>query len=69
MKAAELRQKTRDDLETLLQATYQRVGDLRFKLAQKKSKNVKEIATARKEIARIKTILHAMAVGGAAGNQ
>ena len=57
MKASELRQKSREELETLLFERRARADELRFLLAQKKIKNVKEMAGARKDIARIQTLL------------
>ena len=58
MTSAELRKKSREELVALLTEKRRRHAELRFLLAQKKIKNVKEIAGVRKDIARIKTALN-----------
>lgn len=57
MKTAELRQKSKEELKPLLEEKLQRVDELKFLLHQKKVKNVKELASVKKDIARILTIL------------
>lgn len=57
MKAAELRQKSREDLDALLKEKLQHADELLFLLHGKKIKNVKELAHTRKDIARILTLL------------
>lgn len=57
MKVNELRQKSKEELEALLQEKKSRVDELRFLLQQKKAKNVKEAAGIKKDIARILTLL------------
>ena len=58
IKMSELRQKSPEELSLLLGERRTRTDELRFLLAQKKTKNVKEIAGVRKDIARIKTALN-----------
>jgi large subunit ribosomal protein L29 len=57
MKAKELRQKTEKELRDLLNESRDKLGQLRFDLASKKLKNIREIRELRKDIARILTIL------------
>ena len=56
MKAKELRQKTKPELDKILQELRKNLRQLRFKLASNKVKNIKEIYQAKKDIARIKTL-------------
>lgn len=58
MKIVELRQKSKDELGTLIREKQSRIEELRFLLRQNKTKNVKEIKNIRKDIARIMTIVH-----------
>lgn len=58
MKIKELRQKTEKELQDLLIEKSHRLGQLKFDLASKKLKNVKQIKELKKEIARIKTIIN-----------
>ena len=58
MKIKELRQKTAKELEDLLAESRQRLGQLKFDLASKKLKNIREIRNLRRQIARILTILN-----------
>lgn len=58
MKAADVRNKSPEELRELLQEKRSRVDELRFLLRQKKVKNVKEMAGVKKDIARIATLLH-----------
>jgi len=57
MKIAELRQKTKNELEKLLQDNREKVRQLRFNLVAGKVKNVRELRKIKKEIARILTLL------------
>ncbi len=58
MKINELRQKSREELATLLGQRRERIAELRFLLRQKKTKNVKESLMLRKDAARILTVLN-----------
>ncbi len=58
MKAKELRQKSRTDLEKLLIKTRDDLRLLRFKKAGGELKNVRELAQTRRLIAQILTILN-----------
>jgi len=57
MKIQELRQKSKEELRSLLQEKRKRLEELNFLLHQKKVKNVKEPAAIKKDIARILTLL------------
>ena len=57
MKTAELRKKDRKELEKIVQELTKKLSDLRFKFSSGKLKNVKEINSSKKDIARILTIL------------
>lgn len=57
MKAIELRKKDKKELEKMIQEIRKRLSDLRFKFASGKLKNVKEINSSKKEMARILTII------------
>lgn len=57
MKILELRQKTKSELQKLLQDNRERLRQLRFDLIAGKVKNVREIRKIKKEIARILTII------------
>ncbi|MEN3026257.1 MAG: 50S ribosomal protein L29 [Chlorobiota bacterium] len=57
-KAAELRQLTTEELRQLLRETERTLQTLRFQHALKQLENVAALRTLRKDIARIKTILH-----------
>jgi len=57
MKILELREKTETELEAALHAVHQRLSSLHFDLAAGRVKNVKEVASLRREAARIKTVL------------
>ncbi len=57
MKIAELRQKSKEELEALAGEKQSRIEELRFLLRQNKTKNVKEIKNIKKDIARIKTLV------------
>lgn len=57
MKVKELRQKTEKELRDLLNRSQYKLGQLKFDLASKKLKNVKQVKELRRNIARILTIL------------
>jgi len=57
MKIIELRQKTKSELEKLLQDNQERLRSLRFDLVSGKVKNVREIRKIKKDIARINTLM------------
>jgi large subunit ribosomal protein L29 len=57
MKAAEVRQKTKEDLSKSIKDMREKLRSLRFDLAAGKVKNVREIRQIRKDIARTLTIL------------
>lgn len=58
MRTRELRQKSSEELRSILEEKKIRMDELRFLLRQKKTKNVKELAMARKDIAKILTLFH-----------
>lgn len=60
MKIAELKQKSQEELESLLRENKFRVDELRFLIHQKKVKNFKEMGVLKKDIARIQTILRGL---------
>ncbi|MCK4354982.1 50S ribosomal protein L29 [Candidatus Parcubacteria bacterium] len=57
MKPNELRQKSEKELKGLLEQDREKLRQLRFDLASGKVKNVREIRSKRRDIARILTIL------------
>jgi len=57
-KASELRQLTTEELRQLLREQEQLLQKLRFQHALKQLENTAALRTVRKDIARIKTILH-----------
>ena len=57
MKIAELRQKTKQDLESLLKESREKLRQLYFDLSAGKVKNVREIRKIKKEIAQILTLI------------
>jgi ribosomal protein L29 len=57
MKITELRKRTKPELESLLQELKKKSRVLSFNLAAGKVKNVREIREAKKDIARILTLL------------
>jgi len=57
-KVDELRQKTKEELQKFLSEQKEKLRSLRFDIALKKSKNVREIRKIRKTIAQILTILN-----------
>ena len=58
MKTGELRQKTKEELQKILQGLREKLRQLRFDLASGKVKNVREIRGVKKDIARILTIIN-----------
>lgn len=57
MRANELQQKSKEELQEILQERRRRLDDLRWQLSQKRVKNVKELKEVKKDIARILTFL------------
>ena len=57
MKTKDLRQKNKEELLILLKERRDKLNELKFMLHQKKIKNVKEIASVRKDIAKVLTII------------
>lgn len=57
MRMNELRQKSNEELISLMREKKSRVNELRFLARQNKIKNVKETSAIKKDVARIKTIL------------
>ncbi|KPJ73351.1 hypothetical protein AMJ48_01770 [Parcubacteria bacterium DG_74_1] len=57
MELAELRQRSKNELQKMLQSSQERLRQLRFDLAAGKIKNVREVRKIKKEIARILTLL------------
>jgi len=57
MRAKELREKTKKELQNLLIENREKLRQLKFDLTAKKVKNVMEIRKLRREIARILTII------------
>jgi len=57
MEIKELRQKSEIELQKLLKATREQVRDLRFKIAGKQHKDVRDLRYAKKTVAKIFTVL------------
>jgi len=57
MKAKEYQKKTESELEKMVREDRAKLQQLRFELSSGKVKNVREIRSTRKEIARILTLL------------
>lgn len=57
MRISELRQKSKEELQKLLQENREKLRQLRFDLMAGKVKNVREIRMIKKDIARILTLL------------
>jgi large subunit ribosomal protein L29 len=57
MKTSELRSKSEPELERLLLEFREKLRDLRFRVARRELKNVREVRKTRKMIAKILTIL------------
>ena len=58
MKIVELRQKSKEELESLVHEKRAKVEELRWQSSQKKVKNVRELNQEKKDIAQILTVLH-----------
>ncbi len=57
MKTKEIRALSPEELTKQLEATYQELFELRFRLATKQLVNHREVPRVKKEIARLKTII------------
>ena len=57
MKLTELKQKSKQELQRILEGDGKKLGQLRFDLSAGKVKNVKEVHNLKKEIARIMTLV------------
>lgn len=57
MKTSELRQKSKSELQKLLQDNREKLRQLRFDLASGKVKNIREIRKVKKTIAQVLTLL------------
>lgn len=57
MKMNELRQKSNEELISLMHEKQSRIDELHFLLHRSKVKNVKEIAALKKDIARVQTLI------------
>lgn len=60
MKEAEFKNKDKKELEKLMEEKKERMRELRFDLASGKVKNISEIRTIRKDIARISTMINSI---------
>ena len=58
MKIEELRKKDKAELEKSIEDLKKKLSDFRFRFSSNKLKNVKEIGIARKDIARMMTIIN-----------
>lgn len=58
MKIAEFQQKTKDDLRKILDDKKNQVQELKLQLASGKIKSIKDLKEAKKDIARIFTLLN-----------
>lgn len=58
MKIRELRQKSKPELQKLSDEKRNRLLDLRFDLSEGRVKNIREMKSARKDIARVLTLLN-----------
>ncbi len=58
MKAKQLREMNQDELQTTLQDLEKRLFELRSQAVTEKLENSKAIINAKRDIARIKTVLH-----------
>ena len=57
MKTEELKSKSKNELEKMIEDLRKKLSDLRFKFSANQVKNVKEMQTMKKEVARIFTII------------
>jgi large subunit ribosomal protein L29 len=64
--AVELRARTDDELQGELEEAHQALFNLRFQAATRQLADVSQVRTARRRIARIKTLLHERAILAAA---
>lgn len=62
MKPAELRQKSKTELDKLLQDNREKLRQLKFDLVSGKIKNIREIRKIKRNIARILTLLNEQGV-------
>ena len=58
MKAKQLREMSRDELDITLQDLEKRLFDLRSQAVTQKLENSKSVMNVRRDVARVKTILH-----------
>ncbi|MFA5358786.1 MAG: 50S ribosomal protein L29 [Patescibacteria group bacterium] len=63
MEFKELKLKAEAELQKLLKSQREKMRDLRFKIANKQQKNVREIRVIKKEIAQILTIINGRKTG------
>ena len=63
MKVKEIRALSPEELSKQLEAAYQELFDLRFRLATKQLVNHRELPRAKREIARLKTIMRERELG------
>lgn len=63
MKVKEIRVLSPEELSKQLEAAYQELFDLRFRLATKQLVNHRELPRAKREIARLKTIMRERELG------
>lgn len=61
----ELSMKTETELEKMIPELKAKLRDLRFRVARRELKNVRDIREAKKDIAKIQTILHQKAASSA----
>ncbi len=67
MKATDVRAKTADELATQLVDLHKEAFNLRFQRASGQLENTARVRAVRRDISRIKTILHERAAAGTAG--
>ncbi|MBI4653278.1 50S ribosomal protein L29 [Candidatus Kuenenbacteria bacterium] len=58
MKIKELKQKSENELQKILQESREKMRELRFKIASKQLKKVREVRNVKKLIAKILTLLN-----------
>ncbi len=66
MKASELRNKTEDELKDELKSLLRAQFSLRMQLATQQTNKTHELKRVRRDIARVRTVLHAMKLKNAA---
>jgi len=69
MKFKEIKNKTEAELQKMLKSNREKLRDLRFKVANKQLKNIKELAEIKKDIARILTVLNSKKGNGHKGQE